>query len=364
MTFAQWIDTQPYRPNTGKKTLTDVRYAQTQWERTGKLPHSSEESARRYALYLKEHPPTESEPFASWVTEHVRPTRHWIEPQRRKVPAASFSNAEWRALVAALEQETKSPEATVLLLMTATGHRVADILRIRRRDVDAAKRTGLLTLEIKGGHPLQLAIEGAPDVWARLSRQFQAKHNDNIALWVSRGASSDPEAGAAGYKRCARYLKKICAKLGIHSRVHLHRLRRTVAVNALNLTGDIRAVQDLLGHHSLSSTLQYVDEFRQDSVADLQRKLRKSMVTEDTAARIQAQPQTRPHTCHWPECKVRVPAVMWACTPHWNALPMHLKDLINATYRPKQEALGTPSQAYTAVVSAVRLWLEENWVAE
>lgn len=363
MTFAQWLESQPYRPNTSKKTLTDVRYAQEQWEHRGQITDSSRESVRRYALYLQLHPPARPDAFTHWVLTAIKPTIPMVERHKRKQTAMSFSNAEWRKLVSALEQDRQTPEAIVLLVMTVTGHRIADILRIRRRDVDEAKRTRILTLEVKGGHPIKLAIDGAPDVWALLSRKFHARADENIAYWVSSGVNADPEAGAAAYKRCARFLKKLCKKLNIQSRVHLHRLRRTVAINALNMTGDLHAVQNLLGHHSLSSTLQYVDEFRTDSVADLQRKLRKSMREEDTATRIQSQPQAGPHTCHWPGCNQRVPAVLWACTPHWAPLPAHLKDLIRATYNPVQERASSPAKAYLAAVSAVQSWLDDNWAA-
>lgn len=357
MTFEAWLQTQPYRPNTSKKTLTDVRYSRGLWEHTGRVSPAGRDSLRRYALFLHAHPPGRPDAFERYVATSIKPTRLMTEPHRRKLAAQSFANPEWSALVTALEQDP-APEATVLLVMTATGHRIADILRISRRDIDAAKRTGLLAIEIKGGHKLKLAIDGAPDVWDRLSRQFRAKSDENIALWVSRGASSDPEAGSAGYKRCARYLKKICAQLGIHTRVHLHRVRRTVAVKALDLTGDLRAVQDLLGHHALSSTLKYVDEFRYGSVAELQRQLRTSVQTEDTAARIQAQPG-RAHSCNWPGCKQRVGAGAWACPPHWGSLPAHLQDLIRATYRHNQVA-GKEPQAYLLTVNAITTWIAES----
>ena len=56
-----------------------------------------------------------------------------------------------------------------------------------------------------------------------------------------------------------RQYMKMEKKLGITKRIILHDLRRTSAVGMLEASGDIRDVQALLGHHSLQSTVLYLD---------------------------------------------------------------------------------------------------------
>ncbi len=55
-----------------------------------------------------------------------------------------------------------------------------------------------------------------------------------------------------------RQFKQLKAQLGITRRLTFHDLRRTTAHRAYELTGDIRVVQQLLGHRSPSTTLHYL----------------------------------------------------------------------------------------------------------
>ena len=52
-------------------------------------------------------------------------------------------------------------------------------------------------------------------------------------------------------------LKYWAAKLGLGSRVHPHALRHSFASHLLQSSGDLRAVQELLGHASISTTQVY-----------------------------------------------------------------------------------------------------------
>lgn len=52
---------------------------------------------------------------------------------------------------------------------------------------------------------------------------------------------------------------RVRRKLGITRNLRPHDLRRTTAVNVLNITKDLRIVQAVLGHKDLQSTLHYLD---------------------------------------------------------------------------------------------------------
>ena len=66
------------------------------------------------------------------------------------------------------------------------------------------------------------------------------------------------------------------------------------------------------------------------------------------------------HTCHWPECKQRVPAKMWGCKQHWYMLPADLRRLVWVAYEPGQETTKTPSRYYVSVARRVREWIRDN----
>jgi site-specific recombinase XerD len=80
-------------------------------------------------------------------------------------------------------------------------------------------------------------------------------------------------AGEAAYKQIDTRLKQVAREAGLTERVHLHRLRRTVAVRALAQTNDIAAVQQMLGHRSIQTTARYVDEARPEALAGIQQSI-------------------------------------------------------------------------------------------
>lgn len=65
--------------------------------------------------------------------------------------------------------------------------------------------------------------------------------------------------GAESESAHRRMFNRIKARLGITRRLTYHDLRRTTAVQAYEMTRDLRLVQALLGHKELAHTLYYLD---------------------------------------------------------------------------------------------------------
>jgi site-specific recombinase XerD len=208
-------------------------------------------------------------------------TRMTVGPKRsrskeRKKPAVSFAREDWLKLRTALRDDPEL-EGAVLRVMMATSVRIQDILLVRLDAIRAALRhdDGLIEVIQKGGSRRMLPVAGAHHEWsALLAHCKQANAAATIVAEAVCPASSwGAKGGGGAYQRVRRHLQAVSDRIGIDGRVHLHRIRRTVATTALRHTKDIKLVAEMLGHKHVSTTEIYVDEARSDDVAALQRQL-------------------------------------------------------------------------------------------
>jgi integrase/recombinase XerC len=75
--------------------------------------------------------------------------------------------------------------------------------------------------------------------------------DDEPALFVNRNG------GRIGARSVQLRMKEWGVKQGIASNVHPHLLRHSFASHVLQSSGDLRAVQEMLGHASISTTQVY-----------------------------------------------------------------------------------------------------------
>ncbi len=276
--FSSWLERSGYRDSTAKQIVRAVDRADNAYADGAELEKLIDKPAylralKAYTAFLL------AEPDAVVTTFDVAVGELELEPAKVKKPRQgatkklqqSFDEEDWAELVARLGRD-KSPEGTVLLVCAVTGARIGDALRIRKADLRSAFRTGVLELEQKGGVVRRMPLAGARDVWERLDERW--KSGATVARWLCPESDAEAEGGGCAYKRVFRHLQSVGVELGLKGRVHLHRLRRTVATRALRRTKDIHLVSQLLGHKSIASTQRYVNELRTEEVGALQRELR------------------------------------------------------------------------------------------
>jgi integrase/recombinase XerC len=135
-------------------------------------------------------------------------------------------------------------------LFYSSGLRLAELVGL---DLDAVNlQAGEAQVTGKGRKTRIVPVgKAALDALAAWLPQRQALARDTAALFVSqRGTRLSPRSVQLRLERWA-----IRAGLGQH--VHPHLLRHAFATHVLQSSGDLRAVQEMLGHASISTTQVY-----------------------------------------------------------------------------------------------------------
>jgi len=146
----------------------------------------------------------------------------------------------------------------------AAGARVAEVARVRLQDLKLD--LGLVLLFGKGSKervvPLGRSALAAIERYLSDARPDLAKPDSPDALFLGiRGAP-------LSRVHIWRLVKKYAALAGIRKNVHPHTLRHSFATHLLEGGADLRTVQEMLGHASISTTQIYthVDRNRLKSV--------------------------------------------------------------------------------------------------
>ncbi len=141
-------------------------------------------------------------------------------------------------------------DRAVLEMLYATGVRISELCGLDRADVDDARRVvrvfgkGAKERTVPYGIPAQRAL----DDWLRHGRPRIESTTDALFLG---------EKGGRLQPTVARRIVADAARAAGLPHVSPHDLRHSAATHLLDGGADLRAVQDLLGHASLSSTQIY-----------------------------------------------------------------------------------------------------------
>ena len=133
-------------------------------------------------------------------------------------------------------------------LLASTGIRVGELVKLNRGDVDFENRECIVFG--KGNKERKVYFDARTKI--HLQKYLASRTDDNEALFVSLIKPFDRLQISGVEIR----LRKIGRDLGIH-KTHPHKFRRTLATMAIDKGMPIEQVQQLLGHQSIDTTLQY-----------------------------------------------------------------------------------------------------------
>ena len=138
-------------------------------------------------------------------------------------------------------------------LAYSSGLRLAELVSLDLAHADSIRRDAEVTVTGKGGKmrsvPVGAKARTAVEAWSG-ARALLARP-DVPALFV--GARGERIAPGVVRARLAQWARR--AGLPVH--VHPHVLRHSFATHVLQSSGDLRAVQEMLGHSSISTTQVY-----------------------------------------------------------------------------------------------------------
>lgn len=185
----------------------------------------------------------------------LNPVKEASSPKLDRRLPSFLSNDEITALLAvpSLDTPTGQRDRAWLEVLYAAGLRVSELVSLNLEQVNLETRE----IRVWGkGSKERMALIGEPAARALATYLNQGRPSlsgskKRDALFLNR----DGERLSA--RRVQLILEKCANIVGIEKRVHPHMLRHTFATHLLDGGADLRVVQELLGHASLSSTQIY-----------------------------------------------------------------------------------------------------------
>jgi len=168
----------------------------------------------------------------------------------RKLPGALDVDDVEQLLRLPRETPLQRRDAAIMELFYSSGLRLAELAGLCWQEVDLTE--GMVTVTGKGQRTRIVPL-GAHAV-------------DALRLWredcpAATGADSWIFPGRSGKHLSPRTIQQRLAywgqQLGLQQRVHPHKLRHSCATHLLESSGDLRAIQEFLGHADISTTQIY-----------------------------------------------------------------------------------------------------------
>jgi len=203
------------------------------------------------------------------------PTAGLPAPKTPKRPPRPLPVDDCHVLVTArpLRDEGKPPselrslrDRALVEFLYGTGVRVGELVALDVRDIDL--RGAQVRVMGKGRKERVVPL---PHLTCRaLEAWFEARRHPGVLgepLFIALRPRREETPRRLGARDVRRILRRRAIDVGVVDRVHPHRLRHSYATHLLDMGADLREIQELLGHATLSTTQKYtavsVEKLRQ-----------------------------------------------------------------------------------------------------
>ena len=178
------------------------------------------------------------------------PARRLVFPKRRSSLPNVVTVDDCFALLEAPSKRSATGlrDRCALELLYGAGLRVSELTGLDLADI----QDGILRVRGKGGKEREVPIVAKAQLAlaAYLARRAELKPLGPALLINRRG-------GRLTTRSVARHLARYALIAGARRHVHPHALRHSFATHLLDMGADLRGIQELLGHASLSTTQRY-----------------------------------------------------------------------------------------------------------
>jgi len=195
--------------------------------------------------------------FYRWLARHrgfgANPVLGIRAPKAARPLPKALSVESAQQLLSSDEEDSPSTirDAAMFELLYSSGLRLGELVALNAGDGRLDLREGEVTVTGKGSKtrtvPIGARAREALAAW--LAVRSAAPGEKALFLGV-RGRRITP--GTVGAR-----LKRLALRRGLRERVHPHMLRHSFATHVLQSSQDLRAVQEMLGHASISTTQVY-----------------------------------------------------------------------------------------------------------
>lgn len=183
-------------------------------------------------------------------------------PRQPKTLPRALTFADTEKLLFAEEEGAPFPERdrAMFEMLYATGLRVSELSGLDLDDLDSGQRLARVLGKggkeriVPYGEPAEEALRAYLPARAALRAAAERRGDsgdDREPLFVNH------RGGRLTSRSVARILKRRLREAGLPDRISPHALRHTFATHLLSAGADLRSIQELLGHASLSTTQKY-----------------------------------------------------------------------------------------------------------
>ncbi len=153
-------------------------------------------------------------------------------------------------------------DKAILEILFSAGLRVSELAKLKRSDINFKnKKNGVIEFTVRGkGKKVRVVF--LSDGAAKWLKDYLDRRED-VSPWMfvrmdkAAGASSKTDEEPMTTRSVERLVAKYARIAGITKKVTPHTLRHTFATDLLSNDADIRSVQAMLGHSSITTTQVY-----------------------------------------------------------------------------------------------------------